>query len=61
MIDAKKTVIDDIDGVIRRVTERDGTINISELIYFINIGFERLHTQLSLLEKQQKQVPHITL
>jgi hypothetical protein len=59
VIDTKRTVIDDIDGVIQRVTQVDGTINTAELIYFINIGFERLHKQLSLLEQQQKKVQHM--
>ncbi len=59
VIDTKRTVIDDIDGVIQRVTQADGTINTAELIYFINIGFERLHKQLSLLEQQQKKVQHM--
>ena len=35
------TVIQDIDRVVQRVTNPDGSININELVYFIGIGLER--------------------
>ena len=39
----KDYVIQDIDTVIQRITRPDGSINISELVYFIVIGLERVH------------------
>jgi hypothetical protein len=36
------TVIQDIDPVVQRVTNADGSININELVYFIGIGLERV-------------------
>jgi N-acetyl-anhydromuramyl-L-alanine amidase AmpD len=39
-------VIQDIAGVVQRVTNADGSININELVYFIGIGLERVYTSL---------------
>lgn len=52
----KQQLISDIDGVVARVTKPDGTIDIDELVYFVCIGFERLHQQMIHLEKQQKRI-----
>lgn len=35
-------VIQDIDRVVQRITNPDGSININELVYFIGIGLERV-------------------
>lgn len=39
-------VIQDIDSVVQRVSNPDGSININELVYFIGIGLERVYTSL---------------
>jgi hypothetical protein len=36
------TVIQDIDRVVQRISNPDGSININELVYFIGIGLERV-------------------
>ena len=41
-IAASQTVIQDIDGVVDRVVNADGSINIKELVYFVGIGLERV-------------------
>jgi hypothetical protein len=45
-MDHDELFIQDIASIIQRVTHVDGSINISELVYFIGIGFERLHQDL---------------
>lgn len=52
-IDHGEVLIQDIDGVVQKVTNPDGSINISELVYFVGIGLERLHQEVVSLEKQQ--------
>ncbi len=39
------TVIQDIDSVVQRVTNPDGSININELVYFIGIALEKVKKQ----------------
>lgn len=38
-------VIQDIDSVVQRVSNPDGSININELVYFIGIGLEEVATR----------------
>ncbi|NCQ81379.1 hypothetical protein GW750_00955 [bacterium] len=37
LIAQNKTVISDIDGAVKRLINNDGTLNLKELIYFMNI------------------------
>ena len=53
-IDHGEVLIQDIDGVCPKVT-LDGSIIISELVYFVGIGLERLHQRGCLLGKTVKR------
>jgi len=46
LIAQNKTVISDIDGAVKRLINNDGTLNLKELIYFMNIWFERIRREI---------------
>lgn len=40
-----ETIIKDPDKAVTKLMNADGTINLKEVIYFMNIGFERIRSE----------------